>query len=344
MPNVEKMKQNIEKIMENIEKNSEEIDNNKREFDDQKNEIKNIIEDKNDILNKIENMKNDIDNAINTKINDLDKKIQDLKKNTNEDASELFKIGFGNKGIDEEIIQVIEKKINDLRKRANDLENTMKLKNKDIEEIQNEVKDIKVILDKKITREDLKELYNLHLSDLDEINDLKDNAGMTFDELRKTKSEITNIMQKIESINGNIVLLQNSHSSGSSMPIINFDKYVDQQKFTDTLKPILKEIEKMYREIYSLERNLGEYESKISSLAKIERVNRIEDDMSTKLNEYKVSFIKRFVDKAEYAKTIKQLEIQIKTLDADNKKAEGDSWLMAKKPVGCFNCAYVKQI
>jgi chromosome segregation ATPase len=212
LPNFEKMKQNIEKIMENLEKNNEEADNNKREFDEQKNEIKNIIDDKNDILKNIENLKNDIDNIINTKLNDLDKKIEDLKKNSNDGTSELFKIGFGNQGIDEEMMQVMEKKISDLRKKTNDIENTMKLKNKDIEEIQNEVKDIKAILDKKITREDLKELYNLHLSDVDEINDLKDNAGMTFDEIRKTKNEITNILQKIDNINGNIVLLQNSNS------------------------------------------------------------------------------------------------------------------------------------
>ena len=339
LPNFEKMKQNIEIIMENIEKNSEDVANNKREADEQINEIKNMFDDKNDLLNKIENIKNDIDNIINTKINDLDKKIEDIKKNSTAGTSELFKIGFGNKGIDEEMLQVVEKKIGDLRKKTNDLENTMKLKNKDMEEIQNELKDIKAILEKKISREDLKELYNLHLSDLDEINDLKDNAGMTFDELRKAKSEITNILQKIENINGTILLLQNTQLSGSSTPIINFDKYVDQQKFTDTLKPILKEIEKIYREIESLIRNYDVFESKVNSLVKIDRVNRLEDDIVTKLNEYRASFIKKFVDKAEYAKTIKQLEIQIKSLDPENKKPEGDSWLMAKKPVGCFNCA-----
>ena len=339
LPNVEKINKNIEKIFENLEKNTEDTSNNKREFDEQKNEIKNIIDDKNDILKNIEDLKIEIDNNIKNKINDLDKKIEDIKKNSTEGASELFKLGFGNKGIDEEIIQAVEKKISDLRKKANDLENTLKLKSTDMEEIQNEVKNIKLILDKKITRDDLKELYNMHLSDVDEINDLKDNAGMTFDELRKAKNEITNILQKLDNINGNIVLLQNSHSTGSSAPIVNFDKYVDQQKFTDTLKPILKEIEKIYREIDSLCRNLSEYESSFSTLVKIDRVNRLEDEMNNKLNELKTSFAKKFVDKAEFIKNIKQLEIQIKSIDVESKKTDGDSWIMAKKPVGCFNCA-----
>ena len=45
------------------------------------------------------------------------------------------------------------------------------------------------------------------------------------------------------------------------------------------------------------------------------------------------------MDKADFAKNIKQLELEIKALDLENKKSDADSWIMAKKPVGCFNCA-----
>ena len=49
----------------------------------------------------------------------------------------------------------------------NDIENTLKLhiNSKDIDSIKNEMKDMKLILDKKITKEDLKELYNFHLNE-----------------------------------------------------------------------------------------------------------------------------------------------------------------------------------
>jgi hypothetical protein len=134
-------------------------------------------------------------------------------------------------------------------------------------------------------------------------------------------------------------LLQNRHSTGNGTAIINFDKYVDNQKFTDTLKPILKEIEKIYREIGSLNRNLSEFESMSKTLAKVERVNRLEDEIGTRINEVKTSLQRKLVDKVEFAKNIKQLEIQIKSLDGDNKKSDADSWIMAKKPIGCFNCA-----
>jgi hypothetical protein len=256
-------------------------------------------------------------------------------------TTELFKLGFGNKGVNEEVIQSIEKKISDLRRKINDIENTLKLQseNKDIEEIQNELKNLKLILDKKITREDLKELYNLHLSDVDELNDLKDNAEISFGELRKLRDDITNIFQKLDNINGNIVLLQNSRATGGPAPIINFDNYVDNQKFTETLKPILKQIEKIYREIDSLHRNLSEYEDHLKELAKVERVNRLEGEMNNKIIELKSVLQRKLVDKADFAKNIKQLELEIKTLDLENKKSDADSWIMGKKPVGCFNCA-----
>ena len=338
LPNVEQINKNIEKINENLEKNNEVCNNIKKESDEQKYEIKNINDDKNNILENIDNIKNDILNNINNKIIEIEKKVDDIKKNSSLETTELFKLGLG-KNIDDEVIQSIDKKINDLRKKTNDLENTLKLKNQDMEEIQNEAKNIKVILDKKIERDDLKELYNMHLSDLDEINDLKDHAGVTFDEIRKIKNDITNILQKLDNINGNIVLLQNTRSTGAAPQVINFDKYVDNQKFTDTLKPILKEIEKIYREIESLNRNLSENESNMKNFAKNDRVNRIEDELNAKINELKSHFFKKFVDKVEFLKNIKQIEIQLKSLDIENKKSVGDSWIMAKKPVGCFNCA-----
>jgi len=340
LPKSEKIEKDIEKINEVFDKKNEEIENLRKELDENNEKMKSLIdENNNNLIKNLERIKDDFDNVIKNKLNELEQKIKDLKNNVGEGTTELFKLGLGNKGVDEEVIQSIEKKIGDIRRKINDLENTLKLQSKSQEIEQNELNNLKNILDKKITRDDLKELYNLHLAHVDELSDLKDNAGISYDEIRKLKDEVTNIFQKLDNINGNIVLLQNSHSNGGGVPIINFDKYVDNQKFTDTLKPILKEIEKMYREIDSLNRNLSEYESMSKSLAKVERVNRLEDEMSTKINEVKTSLQRKLVDKVEFAKNLKQLEIQIKSLDGDNKKSDADSWIMAKKPIGCFNCA-----
>ena len=342
LPKSEKIEKNLEKFNEIFDKNNEEIDKLKKEMEDQKEKMKLLIDNNNNNLVKnLERIKNDFDNIIKNKLNELEKKVNELKNNLGDGTTELFKLGFGSKGVNDEVIQSIEKKISDIRKKINDIENTLKLQseNKDIWEIKNELNNLKLILDKKIAKEDLKELYNLHLSDVDELNDLKDNAGISFGEIRKLRDEITNIFQKLDNINGNIVLLQNTRATGGPAPIINFDKYVDNQKFTDTLKPILKEIEKMYREIDSLHRNLSEYDDHFKELAKVERVNRIESEMNNKIIELKSVLQRKLVDKAEFAKNVKQLELEIKALDMENKKSDADSWIMGKKPVGCFNCA-----
>ncbi len=342
LPKSEKIEKNLEKLNEIYDKRNEEIEKLKKEMDGENEKMKLLIDDNNsNLVKNLERIKNDFDNVIKNKLNELEKKINELKNNLGDGTTELFKLGFGGKGVNDEVIQSIEKKISDIRKKINDIENTLKLQseNKDIGELQNELNNLKLILDKKITKEDLKELYNLHLSDVDELNDLKDNAGISFGEIRKLKDEITNIFQKLDNINGNIILLQNSRATGGPAPIINFDKYVDNQKFTDTLKPILKEIEKMYREIDSLHRNLSEYDEHLKELAKVERVNRLEGELNNKIIELKSVLQRKLVDKAEFAKNVKQLELEIKALDLENKKSDADSWIMGKKPVGCFNCA-----
>ena len=53
----------------------------------------------------------------------------------------------------------------------------------------------------------------------------------------------------------------------------------------------------------------------------------------------KLIFSKKYVEKGELSRSIKQLELQIKSLEFDNKKNDAETWLMAKQPVGCFNCA-----
>ena len=337
---IKSIKTDILNINESLDKNKDNMNNIQNDFDEYKNNVDDFIQNNSGLKKEIEKLKNQ-DKNIKEKINELFEKINDLKNNIPEQSSnEILKVDFGKKVVDEEIIQTLEKKIGDLRKKMNDLENTLKLKIKDLEEIQNESKNLKTILDKKITREDLKELYNLHLNDLDEINDLKDNTNLTFDEIRKMKEQQTIIFQKIENLTRNISLLQSIQKNGSITPgVINFDKYVEQQKLTETIKPILSSIDNINKELASLDRSLSVTDSYAKSLVKPDRVNKLEDDLNAKISELRVIFTKKFVEKSEMIKNIKQLELQIKSLDFESRKTDADTWLMAKQPIGCFNCA-----
>ena len=340
---INNMNKEIQDLNENVDKNKENVSDIKNDFDEYKKNVDEFIKNNTGLKKEIEKIKKEEKNFKDS-IKELEEKIKELKdnniNNNEQGVNSMFKLGFDNKGVDEEVIQSLEKKIGDLRKKMNDLENTLKLKIQDLEEKQYETRNLKAILEKKITREDLKELYNLHLNDLDEINDLKDNINVTFDDIRKIKENQTNIYQKLDNLNRNVSLLQSIKKNGTVTPgIINFDKYIEEQKFNETIKPIISNIDKIYKEIASLERNHSELESFAKMLVKPERVNKVEDDLNAKISEMKVIFGKRFVEKSELSKNIKQLELQIKSLDFENKKNDAETWLMAKQPVGCFNCA-----
>ena len=270
---------------------------------------------------------------------EIEEKLKIIGSKKDDGASSLFKLGLvGNHEVDEEKLQVLDKKINDNRKKTNDLENSFKIfLNEELEVIKNDVKELKFKIDKKISKEDLKELYNLHLSDVDEINDLKDRIGLISDDSKKMFKDVQNIGSKIESLSGNMLLLQNSQTGGGRGSFIDFSKYIDQQKLTDALKPIIKEIEKIYKELDSLGREMNEIQNNEKLLEKKERVNQLEEEVYNKITELKLFCNRKYADKIETNKVLKSLEVQIK--DLSGKKTDGDGWLMAKQPLKCFNCA-----
>jgi hypothetical protein len=210
------------------------------------------------------------------------------------------------------------------------------MSNNETDSIKNELKDMKILLDKKITKDDLKELYNYHMNTSDEINDMKDQISLTYEDIRKLTKDINNIQQKIESINGNLSLLRDNPKIGNA-PIIDFSKYIDQAKLTDTLRPILKEMEKIYREFDSVRRDLSVFDEENKKNTK-SQINKLDEDINKKINELKNVIQKKYLEKSEFNKSIKTLEVQIKSLGDEGKK-DADSWLLAKRPLKCFNCA-----
>ena len=253
------------------------------------------------------------------------------------DALEISSI---NSGLEKENIKMLEKKINDLRKKSNDIENTLKLhlKKNEIEMVRNELKEINSLLESKLSKEDLKELYNYHLADVDEINDLKDRFEMNGEEINKINSDIRTAMQKIEIFQGNLILLQNSAGKPGLKKILDFSKYVEQQKLTDTVSPITRQIENILKELESIRRDMNEIEVTNKDYSK-GAISKFEEESSNKMNEFRTYIQKKYLEKYEFNRIIKSLEVQIKILSDDNKKRDSDTWLLAKRNTKCFNCA-----
>ena len=336
-PIIEKNERDINDIKEGVQKLNEDIDNLKEliELNDKK--YKDIINEKeNNIEQKLDNLKVNMEKMIKDNNDDLNYKINEYLKN--EKISDE-KVNNSNNLYDEETINTLEKKVTDLRKKTNDLENSFKLymKNSDIEEIKKNIKDIKFEVEQKITKDSLKELYNLHLSDLDEINDLREHVSTIFDDLRKYMKSTTVLTSKVESIVGNINSLKDNNKSVPSKYIVDFSKYVENSKLSDVIKNMNKKFESIYNEIESLRRDLTDLKIDCNNYEKKERVNRLEDDVYKNFNEIKNSAQK---NRNELFKAIKGLEVQIKSLGEEIKlKQDADTWILAKKPLQCFNCA-----
>jgi len=336
MPKIDQIHREIERIREIGNQQQEELDNNKRENNEQNYEIKNVII--NELKQKMNQLNEELEKRINNKLQSLEQKMKISSDNKNEDNNfDLLKLNLGN-DVNQEAINALDKKINDLRKKINDLDNTFRLyMNKmEIEPLKNELKDMKLILENKITKDDLKELYNFHLNTVDQMNDLKDFEEQSYDELKKNIKELKNLQQRIEILNGNVALLQNSPKKGGG-PLIDFSKFVDQQKLTETLKPFLNQFEKIYREIDSIRRDMSLIEEDNMKMIR-NAINNLDSEVNNRINDLKNYTQKKYVDKTEFNKAIRLLEVEIVELKDDNKK-DADTWLLAKKPLKCFNCA-----
>ena len=337
-------RQNIEKLYNITGENKEAIDQIKKDLKEKTNEIRKITDEEKSTSKKLDDAKKSLNKKIKELSEKLNSEIEELKNKI--DNGSLFKLGLNNESpVDKEVIDDINLKINDLRKRYNELDSSFKfhLANNKADYLDIEVQKMKASLDKKITLDDLKELYNLHLGDLDEINDSKNKISVLYEQVKKALSGIQSLTSKLENLSTNVSLIQSIQSSGNNTTaptqgIIDFSKFVDTQKLTDTVKPLIKEMQKMFQEVYSLRREMDDVQNLNKETIKQESLDKLEERTNEKINELKNIIHKKYLEKTEHYKAVKHLEAQIKVQLEENKK-DSDSWIMAKRPLKCFNCA-----
>ena len=340
-------RQNLEKLYSITGENKEAIGQIKKDLKEKTNEIRKIADEEKNTYKKLDDAKKSLNKKIKELSEKLNNEIEELKNKI--DNGSLFKLGLNNENqVDKEIIDDINLKINDLRKRYNELDSSFKfhLANNKADYLDNEVQKMKTNLDKKITLDDLKELYNLHLGDLDEINDSKNKISGLYEQVKKALSSIQSLSSKLENLTTNVSLIQSVQSSGNSgnntavptQGIIDFSKFVDSQKLTDTVKPLIKEMQKMFQEVYSLRREMDDIQNLNKETIKQESLDKLEEKINGKINELNNIIHKKYLEKAEHYKAVKLLEAKIKVQVEENKK-ESESWIMAKRPLKCFNCA-----
>ena len=340
MPRVDMIKKDIEKINEwnrktkdefdEFVKNNENIRNNMKDniYSDINKKIENLREEQNNNIVKIEEKINNLNNLTSKITQDFENK---LKKESLQKEKDV-QIQLENfKNIENNFIE-FNKKISGL-----DKEFKSHLKTQNVDDIRKDIEEIKVSLNTKITKDDLKEIQNNIISNVNEINDLKDLFYVTQEEIKKMRNEIRTAMQKVESFQGNLIYMQSNMSTGSSKQIFDNSRYIGQNKLKEMLNPINKEIDEISKEMYSIKRDMIEADEMNKNNLK-NFILKLDEENKNILKEFKIFVQKKYLDKNEINKAFKALEVQIKYL-TEEKKKDSESWLLGKRSIQCFNCA-----
>ena len=340
VPKIDLMKNELEKINEYNRKKKDEFDEYMKNNENIRNETKdNIYEDIKKNINTLKEEQNNKILNIDEKINDLNNITNKIIKDSENKLISELKQKEQAKQIELENLKNIDNKFQDLNKKISILDNTIKshLKSPDIDNIKKDISEIKLSLNEKATNDALKEMHNNILKNYNDINDIKDNLFNIDEEVQKMRKEVRTCLQKVESFQGNLFSMQNTlPTSNTQNKIIDYSKYFDQNKIKEIINPILKEIDTLTREIYSVRRDMTEGDTMTKNSIK-KLINKLDEEYKNLFKDLKIFVHKKFLEKNEYNKTMRKLEVQIKYL-TDEKKKDAESWLLGKKNI-CFNCA-----
>ena len=269
-----------------------------------------------------------------------DKKTRIIKKQS---TKRMNKVSEKENAETKEKLSDLKERIKDLNKKINDIDNYFKnvLNNQgqDIGEIKRKLEEMKIELGKKITRDDLKELYNTTGEHSDELKYIQDKISDLITGLQKLQDNNPSFVKRLESLTHEILDLKERDVKEVQSKPIDLTKYIDENKLKEALKPYSKNIDILMFEKDSLFGQVKEIQDEIKLLESKERVNKLDEEINEKLNELISKINKKYLDKFEINKLFKNLDLQMKLLSDNQKNKESDNWILAKKPLGCFNCA-----
>lgn len=294
----------------------------------------------------------------------IDKAFEDMKKVINDkfnETSEVFdaKLNEQKKKIlsnipkyelEEDLaiisshMQDMNKTIKDLNKKVNDVDKALKGIPMTIESVWKEINATKENLNQKSSTYEHQELKD-SISDVNrEMNNLKDKFQSLIEDQGK-HDDILMIKRKLESMSNAIHTLKisvqevSANASYNKMQI-DTTKLLETQVFNEFKSTVMKENDIMNDNLHQLKRLIDELTSMMKTRCCFKDLKALEDELIEKMEELRGAYSKKFADKSETSKTLKYLEQQIKhIIDVYIKKMErGDSWLLAKKPLGGHSC------
>ena len=321
----------------------------------------NIKENYNKFLNEIEsklnlfkNQNGDISGLKEIVDNSVTEKLKNLYNEQNQKMNEFLK-NSGKNGVPLNNNEMIEK-INDIsenlksyvNKNLEDTENFLKnyVTNLNIDSINKEILKIKQDLSKKLNKENLLS-FNLKM---EQIENMQDDFKLKMEENKNDiyccNDKSSKAIRMVEILRAQILNLNKDEKSENNKNEetnkntfdIDLSIYLTKHIFDEEISKVYKKIEKIANLEADNYRNIQSIEERLKFFASESDLTNIEQYLINLIDEYKIKDSKKFVDKSEFQKSVKYLEVQIKHLNEITSK-ENENWLIAKKPINNYMCA-----
>ena len=313
------------------EKEKEEEDKNEK-VDEEKKEGRNIFD---DLAKKEE-------------LNKLKLEFQQKIDEVNDNISKNPLLNIDEKKLYESIIPKLGQMTQNLKENVQkSIENNEKyvknqIKKIDIDSIKAEMASMKNELKNKLNKENLGSI-NLKIEDMENIEEnLRTLIDDNRNDIRQCNDKYAKIFKVLETLRGQVLSLFDDEESRNKKDTdeskLDLALLVSRPDYDEDKEKMNKKIEKIYLQETDNYRIIQEIQRKIRNLVTETDLQNVEQYLLNILNENKIKMSKTYVEKMELQKSLKFLELRIKTLEETASK-ENENWLLAKKPINGFLCA-----
>ena len=335
--NMNYMKQSIETFQKKINEIEKNLNHKYNEIINNFSEKLNSIEKTQIITKEIKPIETKFEKNVESSSNNINIISSSSKK---EEKNEDPKISLENKVKIKEIIN----HINEMDKYLKALPQQI-----GIEQIKLDIKSLKSTIGNCSTLDDIKETREREEELQKQITFLKEQFE-DYNSDQTVHEELQNIKKKLESFSNKIYELETNLQESLAKKNINLEKqkqnfngnkYLEIKTFEEFKTQVIKEFTNVNDNFNHLRKLIDNILDSLKNKSSFKDIKVLEDDILTKLEDFKLTNSKKYAEKLETIKNIKFLDQQIKQIiQYYIKKNDKDSnWLIAKKPLNGNLCA-----
>ena len=323
---------NLESMLSSPNEKEKQEEDKNEQVDEEKKEGRNIFD---DLAKKEE-------------LNKLKLEFQQKIDEVNDNISKNPLLNIDEKKLYESIIPKLGQMTQNLKENVQkSIENNEKyvknqIKKIDIDSIKAEMASMKNELKNKLNKENLGSI-NLKIEDMENIEEnLRTLIDDNRNDIRQCNDKYAKIFKVLETLRGQVLSLFDDEESRNKKDTdeskLDLALLVSRPDYDEDKEKMNKKIEKIYLQETDNYRIIQEIQRKIRNLVTETDLQNVEQYLLNILNENKIKMSKTYVEKMELQKSLKFLELRIKSLEETASK-ENENWLLAKKPINGFLCA-----